>query len=98
MDALASGKYQISGALCDPNGSEIVSFIKQDIAIKSGKNLIEFLLDGKTIGDKGLEGPYTIRGVSCHGKLNLIENNFEPLPYTLQQFEQTVSSSTRNVR
>jgi hypothetical protein len=77
VDVVNAGTYTWSARLVDSNGTEI-GFYSSSGALLAGKNSIEFSFDGNRIGENGVDGPYSLRGLIMFGagKSVVISNAF----------------------
>lgn len=61
VNVLKTGSYQWSGRLVDSNKTEI-DFSGKSGFLNMGLNIIDISFDGIKIGEKGINGPYTVTG------------------------------------
>jgi hypothetical protein len=88
-----SGFYEWSARLVDPSGIEI-GFASGSASLSAGTRQIGLIFDGKAIGVKGFNGPYSVRSLLISGSSgsNSVSTFVgETSAYTAAQFEGYVA-------
>ena len=81
--------YEWGARLVDRNGTEL-GFYTRRATLAAGVTNIDFVFDGETIGQNGVDGPYFLKGLLIFGRsgANLVKVDVaETQPYRFTQFE-----------
>ena len=84
--AEVSGFYQFSGTLTDRNGT-VLGLHSGSRNFISGTNTITLLFDGRTIGENGVDGPYTLSLIAFGAGQSLVAPRAFDANFLARQFE-----------